>query len=234
MGRVGRRRCLSCSRQIDALVTPESQTHSRHTQHPPFEAGKASFQALPEVPGSGGMMALVVESAQAHFVAGHYAVADAFLKLIQQDDAPPGSIWEQLGQLHFRLAEYESAGRAYGYAAAYDPQNATLQTRLAQICLCLDDIPSFEGYLRRALRLDSACAPALQLLADLNRDHGHYADAITFYGRLVEKQPDDYGSLLSLAFCNFHLGELGAAQGCLQRACQVARGERSHSATSPE
>ena len=179
------------------------------------------------VPGPAEMVSILLAAAQEHFANSRYAAADAFLKLIRQTEPPPAARWLQLGHLHFSLAEYEAAGRAYGYAAAYDPRDAGLQVRLAQTCLRLDDIPSFEGYLRRALALDPESPPALQLLADLNRDEGRYAEAAGYYDRLIQAVPEHYENLLSLALCHARLGDHEAALGWLQRAGQTARGALS-------
>ena len=130
-----------------------------------------------------------MDASREHFTASHYAAADAFLKLVRLHDTHPAATWQQLGQLYFSLAEYEAAGRAYGYAAAYDAGDASLQVRLAHTCLLLGDIPSFEGYMRRALALDPESPPALQLLADLNRDEGLYADAASYYDRIIQGTP---------------------------------------------
>ena len=179
------------------------------------------------VPGPDGLVSTLLAAAQAHFDARDYATANAFLKLIPQPDTQPAATWQQLGQLHFALGEFEPAGRAYGYAAAYQPRDASLQVHLAHTCLRLDDIPSFEGYLQRALTLDPDSSPALQLLADLNRDEGRYADAASYYERLLAAAPGHYANLLSLSLCHAHLGDSEAAVGFLQRATQVARGTPS-------
>ena len=145
-----------------------------------------SFILAPTVPD---LVATLLDAAQEHFTASRYAAADACLKLIRLPDTHPSATWQQLGHLHFALAEYEAAGRAYGYAAAYDSHDASLQVRLAHTCLLLEDIPSFEGYMQRALALDSESTPALQLLADLNRDEGLYADAAGYYDRIIQAAP---------------------------------------------
>jgi predicted Zn-dependent protease len=179
------------------------------------------------VPGPAGLVSMVLEAAQANFAAGRYAVADAFLRLIRQPAADPAVTWRELGHLYFAMAEYEAAGRAYGYAAAYDPRDASLQVRLAHTCLLLDDIASFEGYLQRALTLDPESVPALQLLGDLSRDEGLYAEAAGSYERLIQAAPGQYETLLSLALCHSHLGDNEAALNWLQRAGRAARGSRA-------
>lgn len=188
-----------------------------------FNFQPSAFHLLPTVPGPGGLLATLVDLSQRHFATGHYAAASAFVKLIRQPDPDPALTWERLGHLHFGLAEYEAAGRAYGYAAAYDPKDATLQVRLAHTCLRQDDIPSFEGYLSRALKLDPDNASALQLLADVNRDNGRYTDAARFYGKLLSANPAGYENLLSLALCYSYLGDQEAALDWLQRAGRIAR-----------
>lgn len=198
-----------------------------------FRRGATSVPAAPDpsptavVPGPAGLRSIVLDAAQEHFAAASYAAADAFLKLIRQPATHPAATWQQLGHLHFSLAEYEAAGRAYGYAAAYDPRDASLQVRLAHTCLRLDDVASFEGYMRRALALNPESAPALQLLADLNRDEGLYAEAAGYYDRLLQATPGRYENLLSLALCRSYLGDNETAMDCLQRAGQIARGSLS-------
>ena len=210
--------------------------HRAHAGFLPIPAGAASVfpgefglqplarRPLATVPGPTGLLANLVTAAQAHFAATHYATAIAFLELVQFPDPQPARTWQRLGHLHFSLAEYDAAGRAYGYAAAYDPRDASLQVRLAHTCLRLDDVPSFEGYLERALALDPESAPALQLLADLNRDTGRYEDAARFYQELIAVKPDHYENLLSLALCHSYLGDSETAMDYLQRAGQTARG----------
>jgi tetratricopeptide (TPR) repeat protein len=179
---------------------------------------------LPEVPDSTEMLAMLVRSAQDHYLAGRYESAQAFLELAQEPDIQPATAWRRVGELHFSLGEYEAAGWAYGYATACAPGDPRLHVWLARICLCLGEIPSFEGYLRRALDLAPENAPALQLLADLDRDNGLYDDAARFYRKLIVAQPDHYENLLSLALCYFHLGDSDAAKGWLQLAGRTARG----------
>lgn len=208
--------------------------HAAPVRSLPFHAAVAltfqrGFSFVPpappaSVPGPAGLVSALLTAAQEHFAASHFAAADAFLKLVPLPAAHPRTTWQQLGHLHFALAEYEAAGRAYGYAAAYAPRDASLQVRLAHTCLRLADLPSFERYLQRALALDPESAPALQLLADLNRDESRYDEAAGYYHRLLQAAPGHYDNLLSLALCHSCLGESEAARDCLQRARQAVRG----------
>jgi tetratricopeptide (TPR) repeat protein len=175
---------------------------------------------------------MLLTAAQEHFATSHYAAANAFLQLVPLPGTHPAATWQQLGHLHFSLAEYNAAGRAYGYAAAYFPRDAGLQVRLAHTCLHLDDFASFENYLRRALALDSESAPALQLLADLNRDEARYDEAAGYYDRLIEATPGHYENLLSLALCHSYLGDSDTAMDYLQRAGQIARNPLSPAKSS--
>jgi tetratricopeptide (TPR) repeat protein len=181
------------------------------------------------VPDAAGLVSTLLLAARTHFAAGSYETADAFLKLIPQPGTSPRETWQQLGHLHFSLAEYDAAGRAYGFAAAHSPGDASLQVRLAHTCLRLDDIPSFESYLGRALALDPESPPALQLLADLNRDEGRYAEAAGYYQRLLQETPGHYANLLSLALCHSLAGDSETALDLLQRAGQLPTSGSSNS-----
>lgn len=176
------------------------------------------------VPDVAGLVRHLLTAAQEHFATARYQTAHAFLQLVPQPNAHPAATWQNLAHLHFSLAEYEAAGRAYGYAAAYAPRDPALQVRLAHTCLRLDDFSSFERYLARALALDPDSPAALQLLADLNRDEARYDEAVSYYTRLLEAEPRHCENLLSLALCHSFQGDPEAARECLQRASQAAHG----------
>jgi len=182
-GHSSRRTTHDCCRPFDS--------GARRTFRGGFVYHSAYSAVVPTVPGSAELFSILVDAAREHFTASRYAAADAFLKLIGLHNTHPAATWQQLGQLYFSLAEYEAAGRAYGYAAAYDPSDASLQVHLAHTCLLLGDVPSFEGYMRRALARDPESPPALQLLADLNRDEGLYADAANYYDRIIQGAPQN-------------------------------------------
>ena len=222
------RRITAAPCRRGAAAAPASRLDGSYShQLSAFSLQPFAFRVPPTVPGPDGLVSTLLTAAQEHFAERSYAAANAFLKLIPQPDTHPAATWQQLGHLHFSLAEYEAAGRAYGYAAAYAPRDASLQVRLAHTCLHLEDFASFENYLRRALALDPESAPALQLLADLNRDEARYDEAAGYYDRLLEATPSHYENLLSLALCHSYLGDSDTAMDYLQRAGQIARGNLS-------
>jgi Flp pilus assembly protein TadD len=79
----------------------------------------------------------------------------------------PATTWCEAAHLHFALADYESAGWAYGFAAAHRPDDAAIQIRLALTCHQLGDRASAQGYLDRALSLDPLNPQARKLLDEL-------------------------------------------------------------------
>jgi cytochrome c-type biogenesis protein CcmH len=147
------------------------------------------------------MIADILSEAQGHFRADRLSAAEAFLRLMPRPATPPGDTWRELGRLHFALAQYHEAGRAFGYAAAHRPDDADLQVDLALTCLKMGDIDNFEGYLTRALKLEPGNGRALKLLADLHRDVGSYTEAAEVYRRLVREVPDQPDHRVALALC---------------------------------
>jgi tetratricopeptide (TPR) repeat protein len=153
------------------------------------------------VPESAVLIADLLSEAQGHFRASRYTAAEAFLRLIPRPTTPPGDTWRELGNLHYSLGQYAEAGKAFGYAAAYRPDDADLQVNLALTCLKLDDIDSFEGYLTRALRLEPDNRRGLKLLADLHREVGSYTEAARVYRQLTLVEPGCPEHVLSYALC---------------------------------
>lgn len=168
------------------------------------------------------LIADLLSAAQGHYRASRFVAAEAFLRLIPQPATPLAETWRGLGRLHYSLAQYDEAGRAFGFAAAHRPDDADLQVDLALTCLQLDDVDSFEGYLSRALRLEPDSRRGLQLLADLHRDVGRYEEAGVIYRRLVELDPACPEHRLSLALCHSLDGDRVEALGTLRTLSRVA------------
>lgn len=207
--------------------TRGTRSGSRPIRHiTPIEAGSEAGPSV--VPDSAVLMADLLSAAHAHFQASRLDTAEAFLRLVPGPTTDPWRTWRDLGHLHFSLAEFEAAGRAYGYAAAFRPDMADLQVDLARTCLELDDIDNFEAYLTRALRLEPDNRCGLKLLADLHRNTGGYSDAAGIYERLAKAEPGCPEHLLSLALCRALEGSSDKALAVLQQmspaATRAARG----------
>lgn len=153
-------RCTRFAQLTQAPPPPQLTLGARFAQRP---APLVVWHDLPEVPSLAELARRVMDLAQEHFDQGDFAAASAFTRLLSQR-LPEDQLWEQLGHLHLSLCEYEAAGRAFGYAAAFRPHDATLQAKISLVCLRLGDQPSYQGYLKRALALDPANHFALELL----------------------------------------------------------------------
>jgi tetratricopeptide (TPR) repeat protein len=115
----------------------------------------------------------ILADAHAQYRAGNATSTRAFLCLLTLRVQSPADLWQTLGHLRYALGQYEPAGVAYGYAAAYRPRDAALQARLALTCLALGDLPSFHAYRRRARSLDPQNLTARQpLQCDLRPSPG--------------------------------------------------------------
>lgn len=138
--------------------------------------------------GPAALVSSLVSAAAREFGEGYPERANLFLRLVHPAVTHPGRTWRQAGQLHFDHGRFEEAGLAFGQAAAFFPSDVELQVRLARTCLHLGDVPNFEGYLQRALTLNPAHPAAIELVADVNRDHGDPAFAARLYARLLRSR----------------------------------------------
>lgn len=147
------------------------------------------------------LLTTLFEAARDRLSAGRPDQARDYLRLLPRVRRQPRRAWVDLGKMFYGHGEFEAAGRALGIAAAHQPGSAEIQARLALVCLRLEDIPAFEGYLQRALLLDPANRFALELLADVTRDHGDAAAAARLYSRLLGSRPRNLRLRRSLARC---------------------------------
>jgi Flp pilus assembly protein TadD len=76
-------------------------------------------------------------------------------------------------------------------AADRNPQDFTAQLRAAALFYQLQSLDKAELYLKRALELKPDDPDALTGMAHTKYDTGDFASAITFYEKVLSKQPDD-------------------------------------------
>lgn len=163
------------------------------------------------VPGPSGLVQVLVAAAKKEFAVGRPVRAQAFLDLVRQAGTHPDVTWRRTGELLFEAGEFESAGRALGFAAAFNPADAGLQAQLARVCFCLGDLEAFEGYLGRALALNARHPAALELVAEVNRDHGDPLVAADVFIRLLRERPACTRYLRALDGCWNGLGAAATA-----------------------
>ncbi len=183
------RRFPSCPRRRFAMgLLPAGSTFERRSRSPSRVVGDAQ-----DVEGPDPLVVAILAAVRARLTSVHPESARAFQRLLGRATTKPGRTWRELGRLLFDDDEFEAAGRAFGYAAAYEPDDAGLQATLALTCLRLDDVPAFEGYLQRAFTLEPTNQVALELLANLTRDHGDPKVAAGIYVRLMKVGGRDSG-----------------------------------------
>lgn len=163
------------------------------------------------------LVSAILSAASREFAAARPERADAFLRLLRRVGSHTQGTWRRLARMQLRFGHLEAAGVAFGHAAAFRPRDAALQAQLARICLMLDDIPAFEGYLGRALALDRDHPATLELLAEVNRDHGDPALAAALFTRLLRNKPRCRAYQRSLAQCHCRLGPAATALNLLSR-----------------
>lgn len=147
------------------------------------------------------LLSCLFEAARDRLSAGRPDQAREYFRLLPRVRRQPRRAWMDLGRLLYGHGEFEAAGKALGIAAAQHPGSAEIQARIALVCLRLEDIPAFEGYLQRALHLDPSNPFALELLADVTRDHGDPAAAARMYTRLLASRPRNLRLRRSFALC---------------------------------
>ncbi len=163
------------------------------------------------VPGPVGLVRVLVAAAEREFGSGQPGRAQRYLDLVRGAATHPDSTWRRAAELLYQGGEFEAAGRAFGYAAAYDPGDAGLQAELARVCFSLGDLDSFDGYMRRALVLDPEHPLTLELIAEVNRDYGDPVLATDVLIRLLRTRPGATRYLRSLDRCWNRLGAAATA-----------------------
>lgn len=192
-----------CRRSRIGLV-PSGTTGSRPVEK--CDGSETNPSRILDIPGSAlpqaaELLTALFEAARDRLSAGRPDQARDYLRLLPRVRRQPLRAWMDLGKMFYGHGEFEAAGKALGIAAAHQPGSAEIQARLALVCLRLEDIPAFEGYLQRALFLDPSNRFALELLADVTRDHGDAAEAARLYSRLLSSRPRSLRLRQSLARC---------------------------------
>lgn len=199
--------------QSDRQHSPVSDVSLKHTQTEVVTDSPepATLSLSPE-------SARFVQRAQAALDAKDSSGAIAALEQARRLSPKHPQVLTALGNLYFQCNRFAEARTVLSAAQQADPQDPLLPVLLAHVCYRLKDRRGFRNGLKRALELDPANAPALQLQADANLDSGNYADAARDYGLLVEQGVADLNVMLALGQCFTHMQRWEGAQACFEQA----------------
>lgn len=109
--------------------------------------------------------------------------------------------------LLMRSGDYPSARRAASRAVALDKNNDAARAQLARMLYLMDKAEAAGRECDGILARDSGNADALALKRDLQMSDRDYASAASTCRRMLESDPSDVQSLMTLAVCTSNLGD---------------------------
>jgi Flp pilus assembly protein TadD len=168
-----------------------------------------------------GLVAAVLQSAEAHYVRGNVATAREFLVLLNHGNRHTADSAQSLGNLHFLLGEYQEAADCYHASLQLDRRSPVAWVGLATACQHLGDEVNADTCIREALNLDHGNQAALRLDADQKLRTKRFQEAALTYRRLIGSYPDQQGVFLSLAKCFFELGDRESCEAALRYVLEI-------------
>lgn len=136
------------------------------------------------------------------------------------------------GNAHFFLGSYEDAVRSYDNALKVDPG---YQDAIKNIAIALREAGKYAGekennldkatvYLERAYKIAPDDIMTIRLLGVLHGVKGQHEQALTYFKKVAEVQPDNAGALLDLSTAYRNMGDLKNAEDYLQKAYNLDPG----------
>lgn len=107
------------------------------------------------------------------------------------------------------------------YQDSFKQFSTSTYTRLASICMDLDDSTSAEKYLRDALAILPTHAQAAIALGNLCRLDGRNLDAMRVYQYLTQVQPDNVVNFTNLASLAVSANQVALAEQALRKAVRI-------------
>jgi len=133
-----------------------------------------------------------------------------------------------MGKYAMRAGQLDAALGYFGQAHALAPGSASIATGYALVLLLLHRIPAGVALLRQLVATQKDCGDLLYLLANTLKDFGHdtrceddLVEAIGYYQRLVQLQPNHANAYNNCGVTSLDLGRLAEAETCFRRAAEL-------------
>lgn len=122
-----------------------------------------------------------------------------------------GSLWSDLGNVHFRLSEWQKALACYDRALTESPDFWLARRNRALVFLKRGQSTEATAELDLYLKNSEADADVLCLLADLHAHGGRFEQALGYYEKYLALRPTDHDALFRLSQSYHAMGQQDAA-----------------------
>ncbi len=127
-----------------------------------------------------------------------------------------------VGLTALETGERRVAISAFGSVTTLDPSNGAAWANLARLFMQTGQALRADEALAEAVQTADENPVVLDLIGQVHTMLGEEAEALTWYRRAVQAQPDNVAFLVSKANCEMYVGELAASEETLGRALTLA------------
>ena len=152
--------------------------------------------------------------------AGDIQGAEAYLSKAMQNTAGMSTEekiqnWRMLSDLRGELGDEKGAARAFQQAVACDPADYAMVQELCAMLVTQEDSASAERAYKRYLKQVPGDMMALEALVALMEANGRYKEALPYYAKILEQQPDNIKAHLGTAQAAMQENDTAKALGIL-------------------
>ncbi len=129
-----------------------------------------------------------------------------------------------VGLVALELEQRRTAISAFGSVTTLDPEHGAAWANLARLFMQVGQTLRADRALEKAVRHADGNPVVYDLIGVVHTMLGEESDALQWYSRAVEAQPDNVPFLVNKANCEMYVGELEASEQSLRRALALAPG----------
>lgn len=155
------------------------------------------------------------------FELGRYEEALAAANSLVADEPTRPEVYLNLGNLLIHTGKAKQGIKQYQKALELRPGYAEAHFNLASLLGLRDDMANAIGYIERQIRLHGETVHRMGLLAGAHQTAGHLTESETLCRRILERQPDNIGALVTLGSCLSFGGDSQAAVSLYERVQEL-------------
>lgn len=157
------------------------------------------------------MLSILFSRAQELEIAGQWFQAMAVYRKLLSKEPRNAQLRMSLGNLLYRLNDYETAAREYKEALKEMPTSPELWYNLGNCRLDIGDLPAARENYQKALKQVPTFHPAIRQLGVIEQKKGNFSLALEWYEKALKIAPSEPETLASIASVYTRLGLVGKA-----------------------